>query len=149
MTKRSVKRSHSMMPSSLFYRCTLALGITLCVGMLLLLLSTAIAYAQPDPATLAKPLSLVSLYTSVLLGGYIAAKGAERPYISGAICGIGMALCLMLISFIPWGRSDSMLSPLIIATMHAGVVAASVVGAWMTMRQPRKRTSHHKSRRRK
>lgn len=149
MIKRSVKRSPAGIPDSLFYRCALALGAALCMGFLLLLLSTAVAYAQPDPALLARPLALASLYVSSCIGGYIAGKGAARPYVGGAICGIGVALCLLPLSLIPAGSAGQAPSPLLVIAMYLAVVVDSTLGAWISIRKAKKHPHRHKSRRRK
>lgn len=149
MTKRSLRRAHSTDVPSLPYRCGMSVGITLCIGLVLLLLSTVIAYAQADPAVLARPLALASLYASVLTGGYISAKSNERPFLCAAICGGGTILLLMMLSFIPFGKSDASPSPIIVLGLYTGVIAASMAGACLRLKKPQKRAAHHKTRRRK
>ena len=83
MTKHSIKSG----PAGALRPCALSLPISLAAAMILLLLSAAIAYAQPDPATLARPLSVVCLYLSALLCGILSAKRSDTPILSGVIGG--------------------------------------------------------------
>ena len=149
MTRRSAKHTHSAIPMGLPYRCAITVASTLCIGLVLLLLSTVIAYAQADPAVLARPLALASLYAAVLTGGYISAKSNERPFLCAAICGGGTILLLMMLSFIPFGKSDASPSPIIVLGLYTGVIAASMAGACLRLKKPQKRAAHHKTRRRK
>ena len=149
MTRRSAKHTHSAIPMGLPYRCAITVASTLCIGLILLLLSTAIAYAQSDPAVLARSLALASLYVSSVIGGYISAKNADRPLLCAAICGAGTMVLLMLLSFIPFGKSDISPSPILTLGMYAGVAAASLAGACLRLKTPKKRTARHKTRRRK
>lgn len=147
--KRSKRRTDTSISWTLPYRCVVALAATISIGLLLLLLSACIAYAQPDPSVLSRPLALLSLYSSVLIGGFIAAKGSQRPFLSAMICGSGTVLALMLLSLIPGGKSASTPSPLFILGMYAGVVAVAAVGAVISIKKPKKRPSHHKTHRRR
>ncbi len=147
--KRSTRRTDTSISWTLPYRCVVALAATISIGLLLLLLSACIAYAQPDPSVLSRPLALLSLYSSVLIGGFIAAKGSQRPFLSAMICGSGTVLALMLLSLIPGGKSASTPSPLFILGMYAGVVAVAAVGAVISIKKPKKRPSHHKTHRRR
>ena len=149
MTRRSVKHTHSTPSMGLPYRCAISAASTLCIGLVLLLLSTALAYAQADPAVLARPLALASLYVSAIIGGYISAKNTDRPLACAAICGAGTMVLLMLLSFIPFGKSDISPSPLLTLGMYAGVAAASLAGACLRLKTPKKRAAHHKTRRHK
>ena len=149
MTTRSSKRSHTPMPLPIHYRCAISAGITICVGLLLLLLSTVIAYVQADPAAIAKPLALVSIYASTVIGGYIAARGTERPILSATITGIGVALILLFLSLAPWGKSGTAPSPLIASAMYFSVIATSAAGGWIGTKKRKKRVSHHTHRRHK
>lgn len=147
--KRSTRRTDTSISWTLPYCCVVALAATISIGLLLLLLSACIAYAQPDPSVLSRPLALLSLYSSVLIGGFIAAKGSQRPFLSAMICGSGTVLALMLLSLIPGGKSASTPSPLFILGMYAGVIAVAAVGAVISTKKPKKRPSHHKTHRRR
>jgi hypothetical protein len=109
----------------------------------------AIAYAQADPALLARPLALASLYVSSIAGGYISAKNTDRPLACAAICGAGTMVLLVLLSFIPFGKSDASPSPIFVLGLYTGVIAASMAGACLRLKKPQKRAAHHKTRRRK
>ena len=149
MTKRSVKRAVVNNTMSFPCRCAVDIGITLSVGMLLLLLSAAIAYAQPDPAILAKPLALLSIYLSVFIGGVLAGNAPVRPILCALLCSSGVILALMLLSLLPYGKSGSSLSPLLAVGMYAGVCAVFVAGALARMKMFKKRVAHHKKHRRR
>lgn len=116
-------------------------------AVVLLFLFSAITMAQKDPARLARPLSLITLYFSAALCGFFAGRAAENKLLAGIISG---ALYLVLITavslFLPHSESAPALSVNIAA--HAGVVCAAVLGAWITQKR-KKRTAHsHKKRRR-
>lgn len=147
--KRSTRRTDASISWNMPYRCAAALAATITMGLLLLLFSACIAYAQPDPSVLSRPLALLSLYSSVLIGGFIAAKDNQRPFLSALICGSGTVLVLMLLSLIPCGKSASTPSPLLMLGMYAGVVAVAAVGAVISIKKTKKRSSHRKSHRRR
>lgn len=147
--KRSTRRTDASISWTMPYRCAAALAATISMGLLLLLLSACIAYAQPDPSVLSRPLALLSLYSSVLIGGFIAAKDNQRPFLSALICGSGTVLVLMLLSLIPGGKGASTPSPLLMLGMYAGVVAVAAVGAVISIKKPKKHSSHRKSHRRR
>lgn len=145
MTKHSIKSGHA----GALRPCALSLPISLAAAMILLLLSAAIAYAQPDPATLARPLSVVCLYLSALLCGILSAKRSDTPILSGVIGGGGMVLVLLLLSLLPYSASPSALSPLTAILMHVGVIAVSAGGAFIAMKKPKRHAMKRGIKRRK
>lgn len=147
MTKRSVKRAVASNSISFPCRCAVMVGVILSIGLLLLLLSAAIAYAQPDPAILAKPLALLSIYLSVFIGGTLVGNDPERPILASLLCSGGVILALMCLSLIPYGKSGSSLSPLLAVGMYAGVCAIAVMGAFARMKVFKKHANHRKKRR--
>ncbi len=149
MTRHTAKKNIPSGPLGVLRACTLSLPISLAAAMILLILSAAIAYAQPDPATLARPLSMVSLYASALLCGMISAKKSEKPLLSGVIGGIGMVLILFLLSLIPLGSGPSAISPFPAILMHLGVIASSALGACIAMKKPKKHAMRRGKKRRR
>ena len=79
-----------------------ALLAMLLSGLVLISISTAIAYANPNPDSLVFPLSLASLLISMFIGGFVCSKRTcESPLLCGIVCGgiitlftILIALCL-------------------------------------------------------
>ena len=148
MTKRAQKRSHTHTPLTLPYRCTVSVCIAVCGGILLLLLLTAVAYSQPDPTVLARPMALIALYVSSLAGGYMATKKSEHPILASLITGCGIVLIQLMLSFVPWGKSAATLAPLLSIGLYAAVVATSVFGGWLNTKRLNKRGSRRNKRRR-
>ena len=73
-----------------------ALPVTAVVGLILLLIVTAVAYADPDPDRLTAPLSLAALGLTALLGGLVAARrGQGRSLLCGLTLGLLLTLLLL------------------------------------------------------
>ena len=77
-----------------------SLGISVGIGLALLLIGSGIALATSDPTSLIDPIGYVSVFITAFLGGFISSKLDKRtPYLSAIICGAGFVLLSMLISF--------------------------------------------------
>ena len=149
MSKYPAKTAPKNSPLGALYACVYSLPTSLVSGMLLLLLSAAIAYAQADPAVLSRPLSLCSLYLSALLGGIISARKSDNPLLTSLINGTGMVLFLWFLSLFSFGISTPVPAPLLSIGMHAGVIAASVLGSFAGMKRAKRRSVSRNRRRRR
>lgn len=77
-------------------------------GILLTFIMTAIAYANPDPASLLSPLSLAALLPTMFAGGFVCAKKVkEAPLICGLVCGGIITVLTIACSIILRGLSSS------------------------------------------
>ena len=150
MTAKSSLRSRGGLslwdsPAALFARALL-LGIASAV--LLLLLFTAVAYEQPDPASVVQPLALAALVLSSVLCGVFAGRPSENPLLAGAVSGAIYMLVLTLLSLLSLGDASGEISALWNIILHASVIAASVLGAWIGRKRRARPSLQHKKRRR-
>ncbi len=72
--QKSKQGEESSVLISIIKSSLLSLVITFVISFVLLLLGTAVAYTNPDPAALVTPVSLVSLYLSAFFGGFVCRK---------------------------------------------------------------------------
>ena len=116
-------------------------------AVLLLLIGTAICYAQPDPAAALKPFALTALYLSAAVCGLSVGRASERILIAGA--GAGGLYCLLVtaLSLIPASDAPGYSLGISIA-MHIGIIAAALAGAWLGRRRPGRKSISRKKRRR-
>lgn len=141
MSKLQVRPSRNNMPLGPLYACVLSLPAALIIGMVLLFLSAVVAYAQADPSLLARPLATFSLYLSALFCGILCARTSDNPLVSSLISGVGIVLVLRLISLFSFGIAPAAPAPLLSIGMHAGIIAASVLGTVLGTKRPKKRNS--------
>lgn len=74
-------------------------------ALALLLIGAGIAYSNKDPASIAKPLAFTSLYISMLVGGFAAAKrSGENKLLCGAIYTALAFLLLFILKLILAGK---------------------------------------------
>ena len=116
-----------------------ALPVTLLVGVLLLLATTALLMTTEDPAKHHVPLALASLYLSALLGGITATRFCHRR--APAFCGIGIGVLLLALF-----ATLSLLLPRELAShgaldvlAKAAVPAASILGAMLGAKEKKRR----------
>ncbi len=111
-----------------------ALPVTLIIGLILLLIVSAVAYVYADPDRLTTPLALAALGLTSLLGGLVAARrGKTAPVLCGLLIGILFSLCLWCGSlFFTDGLRAQLtlgLSSPALWGLHSGVILMSVAGA--------------------
>ena len=118
----------------------LAFGITLAVGLLLLVITTAILLATKDPDRYHAFAGPALLYLTALIGGALAVKlyGRRAP----VLCGLSMGICLFLFStavalFLPNAGANKALALL----LRMLILPAAVLGSSLSSRQkkPRRR----------
>lgn len=116
------------------------LPIVALIGLLLLLVAAAIAYANADPDALITPLALSALGLTALLGGFLSARrGRRTPAMCGLIMGLLLLLCVYGASLAFGDESRAALTlglstPLSLA-LHACVVLLSLIGGVLGRRR--------------
>lgn len=138
-------RFASSLMSALF-----ALPVTAIIGMILLLIATAVAYANPDPDLLTAPLGLGALGLTACLGGLVAARREpSRPLLSGLLLGLLLALVLVILALLFGDEARAQLTtgfpPAVLWGLHGAVVLSALLGAKLGSRRPsRVRHGHQK-----
>lgn len=146
----STERSSEGGFSRVFTAALFALPVTAVIGLVLLLIVTAVAYANPDPDSLTTPLSMAVLGLSSLLGGLVAARrGQHKPLLCGGMLGLLFVLLLLVGSlfFSDEARESLTLglpTPLLWG-LHGGVVLLSALGGKLGSRRS---TPNRRSRKR-
>lgn len=106
-------------------------GITLGMGLLLITIASAIVCANPDPASLIPPLSLLCLLPSMFAGGFAAAKSVkEAPLLCGILSGGMMTVVTVVLSAIMRGLPSSGYAFWQAAALHTAAIAFAVLGAF-------------------
>ena len=109
----------------------IGMGGAIATGLILITVSAAVAYANPDPAAFVPALSLVSLLISMFFCGFITSKSVkEAPLTCGVVSG-GMTTLLTIlfgmalrgIPTVGYGFWQSV-------ALHTAAVAFSVLGAF-------------------
>lgn len=125
-----------------------ALPITVAIGLVLLLIVTAVAYSQPDPDSLSTPLSLGALGLTSLLGGLVAARrGRSRGLFCGFLSGLLFTLLLLGASLFFGDDTKTQLtlgfSAPLTWGLHIVVVLLALLGAKIGSHRPEKRKIGH------
>ena len=112
-------------------KCSLwGLLATFISGLILISALSAAALASSDPLSLITPLSLLALFPSAFIGGFVTAKKVkEAPVLCGIICGGLSVVCAMLVSIVLKGLTSSGFELWQSLLLHAAVVVFSVLGA--------------------
>lgn len=126
---------HSVLKSAL-----LALPLTAGIGLLLILLATAILLTTKNPGAWGKPMGLMLLYFTALCGGGISARLHARraPLLCGVAEGGMILLLFLLLSLFPIGESGCHTGALSIG-LHVLLLPAASLGACLAAREPKKR----------
>ena len=116
---------------SLFMSAVRALGITLVISCVLVLISSGIVCALPDPVSATDVAAWISLGVASFIGGVVAFLcNRSEPERTALISG-GMLVCvLLLLAFV----ADSVSSPLWMLIGYAVVVLLHVIGARASVR---------------
>ncbi len=78
---------------SALFAALFALPVTVVIGCVLLLIVTAVAYANADPDAMTTPLSLAALGLTALMGGMVSGiRGYRQPLLSALLLG-----CLLIL----------------------------------------------------
>ena len=109
----------------------IGMGGAIVLGLILITLSAAVAYANPDPAAFVPSLSLVSLLISMFACGFIASKAVkEAPLTCGVVSGGMTTLLTILLGMILRGISSVGYGFWQSVALHTAAVAFSVLGAF-------------------
>ena len=127
-------RTRSVEESPLFttvLKCSLwGLLATFISGIILISALSAAALASADPSSLITPLSLLALFPSAFIGGFVTAKKVkEAPVLCGIICGGFFAVCAMLLSILLKALTASGFELWQSLLLHTAVVVFAVLGA--------------------
>lgn len=129
-----------------------ALPITAIIGLIFLLIVTAVAYGSPDPDALTTPLSLSVLGLTSLLGGLVASRRrGTRPILCGLLLGLLWTLLLWAVSLLFGDEARSQLTLGFPAPalwgLHGGAVLISMLGGKLGGRRAvRAQKPHHTKR---
>jgi putative membrane protein (TIGR04086 family) len=111
-----------------------ALGLiaALLSGILLISVSCAIAYANPNPEALTLPLALASLMVSMFVGGFVCSRlTGSAPLFCGIVCGGMITLCTMLLALCLVGAPSIEYGFWLSALIHAFAIMFCSLGALM------------------
>ena len=124
-------------PAALLSKETLrAFVITLCIGGMMLLLTSLSAYFHSDPATIILPLGLLSAAVTAFFGGFAAGRlKGKAPAVCGMINGLLLTAVMLLLSFCLMSESSHH-SALVSTLLHSAVPLLSVLGAMVGVKKP-------------
>lgn len=127
---------------TLFKSVLLAFPICAAVGLLLVLLSTAILIKTADPDRYHLPAGVISLLLSAFLGGGIAARlhAKRAPVLCGACLGLLCFVFLTVMALIlPHSATGS---PAISLLLRLSLIPISIFGAMLFAQKRRKHHRH-------
>lgn len=112
-------------------KCSLwGLLATFISGLVLISALSAAALASPDPLGLITPMSLIALFPSAFIGGFVTVKKVkDAPMLCGIVCGGFATVCAMLFSIVLRGLESSGFELWQSLLLHALVIIFSVLGA--------------------
>ena len=124
------QREDEATPSLFIKGIAMSLASSAVMGLLLITLMTAIAYANPDPSSLVPSLSLISLMLSSFAGGFVSSKTVRSShFLCGALCGFAMCGVYWLISLLFHSSSPSDLVPWQAISLRIAIIAFAVLGS--------------------
>ena len=110
-------------------------------GIILLVISSVIAYNTKDPTAIIKPLGLSSLYLSAMICGISASRVSGGSIVAGVISGITASILILTLSLIPMGgEAVDFLTTLLFAVM---IIPSSVLGAIIGKPRQKSARKHH------
>ena len=125
----------------------IGLLLTYATALALLLISTAVVLATPDPTAFTEPVGYVCAFVTAVLGGLFCSKlNVRAPYLTSAVCGLGFMLTSMLFSLALPHTLASGLPVLGRLGIHAGTLLCFPLGALIGLKSGNK--SHKKRRKR-
>lgn len=101
------------------------------VGVILISVMTAVAYANADPDAFIMPLSLAALLPSMFAGGFVCAKKTgSAPLLCGIVCGGIITLVTILLALILRDAPSSGYQLWQVSLLHGTAILFSVLGAF-------------------
>ena len=130
VTARSRSGDESPLFTAALKASVLGIAATFVSGIVFISILSAVALTSPDPSGLITPLSLLALFPSAFIGGFVTVKRVkDAPMLCGIICGGLSTACAMLLSIALKGLSSSSFELWQALLLHATVVIFSVLGA--------------------
>ena len=142
--RRRSQNTTSPFPLSIAY----ALLIGFACAIVLLLLTTAVVYAQADPNRFALGGALAVLYLSAAASGIAAARLTKVPLLSGLVTGAVWLVLILLLALLSNGSATGEFNPLASILAHAAIPVSSLIGGYLGKKHTKRTTSRHKKRRR-
>ena len=131
LASRTKEASDSPLFLSVLKSALLGVGASLVMGLILITVGAAVAYANPNPSVLIPALSLVSLLPSMFAGGFVTAKKVkDAPLLCGIISGGMITLITMLLAIVLRGLPSTGYAFWQSASLHTAAIAFSVLGAF-------------------
>ena len=146
-SRKAARRPRSVTPKkhSVWQSCLKALPITLGVGLLLLLLCTAILLTTEDPNRFSGAVGIAVLCGTALLGGMIVTRLHDRR--SALLCGLAEGVALFLVLTVPallLSGGGGMATGLLTRCL---VIPCAIAGAVWSARQKRQGRRRRKAER--
>ncbi|MBE6589302.1 MAG: TIGR04086 family membrane protein [Ruminococcaceae bacterium] len=133
--------------SSLFLHAAKGFLISILSSLILMLLASLAAYFSPDPGRLIPIQGILIAYLTSFIGGFSAVKlHGHSALLCGLITGCMLTALLLLLSLFFRG-SATPYSTWISLLLHATLLLASPVGAYLALPRHAKKTAHRKHRR--
>jgi putative membrane protein (TIGR04086 family) len=118
--------------------------VFLICALIMSFVASIIAYATYDPGQVVFPLGLLALYISSCIGGFVACrKNGGLALLTGTIFGIA-AVCTTLLLALLIPTSSPRLSVAVILCTRLPVIGISVLGAYLSTIEKRKKKRHKK-----
>ncbi len=131
LTRRSTEQEDSPIFLSALKGALWGLFATVACGLLLITLTTAVAYANPDPTQLISLMGLVALFPSAFVCGFIAVKVTkDAPLLCGVLAGGVTTLATMLLALILTALPSSAYAFWQSAALHAAAILFTILGAF-------------------
>jgi putative membrane protein (TIGR04086 family) len=131
LTRRNKEQEDSPILISALKGALWGLFATVACGLLLITVTTAVAYANPDPAQLISPMGLIALLPSAFAGGFTASKVTKSaPMLCGILAGGVTTLAAMLLSLILTDLPSSSYAFWQSAALHAAAILFTILGSF-------------------
>lgn len=144
-TPRSSSRFR--LPDSPLLRCLCAILLASLCTLLLLLLGSAAAYTQKDPAVWSLPVSLCALFLSAFLCGVLCSRCQSAPILYSGIGGTGFMLLTVLLSFLPFGDTHTPVPVVWNCVLHLTMIGCSIGGGLLGRKRKTYKKRYFKKRR--
>lgn len=148
MTRSRTKKEAKNASGLRWKPALIALGISIGIGLILLLLASLIASLTPDPGRWIRPLAIAFSAVMYLLAGMVAAKfRPDAPLSAGSANGLLLSALSLALSLL-FRKSATALPAWENALLHAGMILLALAGAYLYV-FIRKNRSNGRKRKRK
>jgi putative membrane protein (TIGR04086 family) len=125
------KRKKLSSPDQIPKHALRSFGLTVAIGMGMILLSSLVAYFMPDPLSMILPLSYLAMALTALIGGFVAGRlHGVAPLIVGLINGMLLTALVLVVSLFFRSASNGY-TAWFSALLHAAVLLLSFLGAFV------------------